>query len=116
MQDARKLRLSKAAPDRTIDQKQQWMDKQIKPTFAQIWYAYGGPGSDYFAEFLQDGMERMTDAQWMQAESYRLQLERQRDLAKKKLEEKREIMLANNSFQAARGLLKREEQELAWMW
>ena len=50
-------------------------------------------------------MERMSEAQWAQAETFRQQLELQRQKARQRLEEKRELDLAKNSFQAARGLL-----------
>lgn len=71
LQNVEKLRLALTAPDKTIDQKREWIDRQVNPTLAEVWYALGGPDMEYFVEMINDGLERMTEAQWLRAMEYR---------------------------------------------
>lgn len=71
LDDAERLRLAAKAPDSTIERKEQWVDKQVKPTLSEIWVALGRPGGDWFVDLINDGLERMTDAQWQRAEEFR---------------------------------------------
>lgn len=66
--DVEKLQLARKAPDKTIDQKKEWLDRQVLPTFAEVWVAMGSPGEEYFKEMITEGLERMSDAQWARAE------------------------------------------------
>ncbi|HEY0827104.1 MAG TPA: replication initiation factor domain-containing protein [Bacilli bacterium] len=68
---AGKLRLTRKAPDKTIDDKKTWIDKQVKPTLAEVWVAEGYPGDDFFVDLMNEGMARMTEKQWSRAEEYK---------------------------------------------
>lgn len=59
LQDAERLSLCKRAPDKTIEQKQEWFDRQILPSFAELWAAAGSPGEDYFVDLIERGLENM---------------------------------------------------------
>ncbi|MDO3682096.1 replication initiation factor domain-containing protein [Paenibacillus ehimensis] len=99
---AKKLVLALQAPDKTIDQKQTWLVKQVIPTFAEVWYALGGPGADFFSEILTEGMDRMNEAQWQRAEQYREQLQREFELLAQKKQEKYEAEEGKRKFEAYR--------------
>ncbi|MNW41507.1 Replication initiation factor [compost metagenome] len=71
LNDAEKLRLSKKAPDKTIPRKQAWLENQVLPTLAEVWWATGSQGSEYFVEMINAGLEKMTEVQWMRAEQFR---------------------------------------------
>ena len=63
-----KLQLARQAPDRTIEQKKEWLDRQVVPSLAEIWVAEGSPGPEHFWDMVTEGLERMTDAQWARVE------------------------------------------------
>lgn len=69
--DAEKLRLTSQAPDKTIPQKKSWLDTQVSATIAEVWVAMGSPGKEYFMDMIDQGLEKMTETQWMRAEQYR---------------------------------------------
>lgn len=95
---AGKLRLARRAPDRTIDHKRDWIERQTLPTLAQVMFSYGAVDYEDVIQLLEDGLERMTEAQWAQLEEYRAQqLKRQ-----EKRQEQQEVRKANNSAQTAR--------------
>lgn len=71
LNDAEKLRLAKKAPDKTIPQKMNWLHNQVSATEAEVWWALGSPGEEYFVEMMERGMEKMTEQQWMRANSFR---------------------------------------------
>lgn len=87
LNNAQKLRLARAAPDKTIETKYAWIDRQVKPTLAEIWYAFGSPGSEFFVDMINEGLQRMTDVQWARAEEFRRRLlqEKEEDAEKQKL-------------------------------
>lgn len=71
-----KLRLAARAPDRTIDSKRAWLERQMAPTLSQVLYAGGSFDLDDIVALIEQGWERMTEAQWEQAERYRQELEK----------------------------------------
>ena len=70
LDDVGKLRLAARAPDKTIDAKREWLERQMAPTMAQVLFAAGFDYAD-LVDFLEDGLERMTEAQWTQLEQYK---------------------------------------------
>lgn len=84
LQDAQKVQLTNKPPDATIPRKQNWMMKQVLPTMAEVWWAVGSPGADHFVDMLEQGMERMTDAQWQRAQEYRDLLEKEAALLRER--------------------------------
>ncbi|MFD2334700.1 replication initiation factor domain-containing protein [Cohnella sp. GCM10020058] len=88
--DAEKLRLAEKAPDKTIERKKEWIDKQVLPTLAEIWVAEGKPGEDWFADLLTDGMDRMTEQQWDRAEMYRARWTQEQSVRFEQRKERRE--------------------------
>ncbi|NOU81536.1 hypothetical protein GC101_21985 [Paenibacillus sp. LMG 31459] len=77
LQDALKLRLTPKAPDKTIPRKKAWLESQVEATLAEVWFATGGPGHESFVAMLERGLDKMTEAHWMRAETFRAQLERE---------------------------------------
>ncbi|MFD5022364.1 replication initiation factor domain-containing protein [Paenibacillus sp. NPDC058367] len=69
--DVEKLRLSSRAPDKTIPAKKNWLDNSVSATQAEVWWALGSPGEDYFVEMMNRGLEKMSEEQWARAEAFR---------------------------------------------
>lgn len=88
LDNAERLRLAREAPDRTIPQKQSWIDKQVLPTFAEIYIALGKPDFHYFVDLINAGMERMTEAQWARAEAFYEEMKREESRLKDIKEER----------------------------
>ncbi|SFF49449.1 phage replication initiation protein [Paenibacillus algorifonticola] len=68
--EVERLQLSRQAPDKTIEQKEDWVNRQVNPTLAEIWYAHGSPGPEMLWDMISDGLERMTDAQVARATDF----------------------------------------------
>ncbi|MND45556.1 Replication initiation factor [compost metagenome] len=75
LNDAEKLKLAKKAPDKTIPRKQAWLNNQVLPTLAEVWWATGSGGSEYFVDMINEGLEKMTEAQWFRANQFREMVE-----------------------------------------
>lgn len=75
LNDAAKLRLAAKAPDKTIPIKQGWLHNQVSATQAEVWYALGSPGEEYFVDMMERGLLKMSEAQWKRAEAYREMME-----------------------------------------
>lgn len=88
---AEKLRLAEKAPDKTIESKQRWLEKQVRPTFAEVWVAEGSPGEDWFIDLLNDGMERMSESQWLRAEMYQEMQEKEKSIMNELRESRRAL-------------------------
>lgn len=95
---AEKLRLAKQAPDKTIDRKREWMEKQVTPTFAQLFIS-SNYSQEFLVEMVERGLQNMSEAQMDQAELY---LEKWKDEQRKKrvkqAEKARELGLAPDYF------------------
>ncbi|OBZ15169.1 hypothetical protein A8L34_29585 [Bacillus sp. FJAT-27264] len=81
LNDAAKLRLSGRAPDKTIPSKKNWLDNQVSATQAEVWWALGSPGEDYFVAMMEAGLEKMTEEQWTRADAYRSMILSERETA-----------------------------------
>lgn len=83
LNDAAKLRLASKAPDKTIPIKEGWLHNQVSATQAEVWYAMGSPGEEYFVDMMERGLLKMSDAQWKRAEAFRemMEVERAHDIA-----------------------------------
>lgn len=90
LNDAEKLSLARKAPDKTIESKMTWIDKQVKPTLAEIWIALGSPGEDFFVDIINEGLERMNETQWQRAQDYKLRMDeikqKEKEHQKKRIE------------------------------
>lgn len=85
LNDAAKLRLAAKAPDKTIPVKENWLHNQVSATQAEVWYALGSPGEEYFVDMMERGLLKMSEAQWKRAEAFRemMEVERAHDIASK---------------------------------
>lgn len=84
-----KLQLAMQAPDKTIEAKKEWINRQVNPTFAEIWVAEGSPGESAFWDMIHDGLSRMTEAQWARADNFRMTKERETNMHKERRVERR---------------------------
>jgi phage replication initiation protein len=88
-----KLQIARQAPDKTIEAKKEWINRQVNPSMAEIWYANGSPGPDMFWTMIRDGLDRMSEAQWARADNYLLQREREEGEHKERRKKRREQQL-----------------------
>lgn len=91
--DAVKLRLAEKAPDKTIERKKEWIDRQVSPTLAEIWVAEGSPGLEWLGEYINRGLDRMTDQQWARADNYAAAQRRERTEREEQRQERRQAQL-----------------------
>lgn len=91
-----KLQLARQAPDRTIDQKKEWRDRQVVPSLAEIWVAEGSPGPEHFWHMIHEGLERMTDTQWARVEMHQQKTTLERAEKQRRIDRRSEqLELAN---------------------
>jgi phage replication initiation protein len=96
------LPLAPRAPDRTIDSKREWLERQMAPTLAQVMYAGGSFTLDDFVELIEQGWERMSEAQWSLADKYRNEIVKLSDAQQAELkrirQKKKDPTLAGGSI------------------
>lgn len=69
LQGVEKLRLSRKAPDITVERAMKWVEKQVSPTLAMIFAATDGD-IEFILRMIAAGAERMTDLQEWAANQY----------------------------------------------
>lgn len=91
LNEANRLKLAKRAPDKTIESKQLWINRQVEPTIAQLWYADGSPDPGrWVAKMLENGLERLTEKQVEMAEEYRERMLRAEDEDRQRKQDRHE--------------------------
>lgn len=103
---ASKLRLAVKAPDKTIPEKESWLKKFVYPTLTEVWVANGCPGEDWLVELLDNGMERMTEQQWIRAESFMVKMKEEKD----RLDEKKKAIYERKQEERMREVYKQRHK------
>lgn len=106
LNEADKIQLARKAPDKTIEKKRAWLDKQVQKTFAQVYVAEGMPDIDKIAEWINDGMQLMNEYDWALAEDHKVRIE-----LLKKLEEQRKLIKIDNYLEKQQDQLDKFRQK-----
>ncbi|AHD07785.1 replication initiation factor domain-containing protein [Paenibacillus larvae] len=100
----KKLKLTMVAPDKTIETRKRWIEKQTLKTLAMVYHAH--PDSDeYLEEIIQRGTNLITEDEYREVVQYREKLKEEEELTQYRKETAFNLwMIRTNS--------KREKKEL----
>ncbi|WP_040930796.1 replication initiation factor domain-containing protein [Paenibacillus larvae] len=100
----KKLKLTMVAPDKTIETRKRWIEKQTLKTLAMVYHAHPDPGQ-YLSSIMEFGTELISEDEYKEVELYREKLKEEEELTQYRKETAFNLwMIRTNS--------KREKKEL----
>jgi phage replication initiation protein len=89
--DVEPLKLSEVAPDKTIEKRQEWLDRQVKKTLGMVFYANEENGIHILMDMLHEGMDLIEKDDLRMIDDY----QKRRKLKKEKIERLKENVRLN---------------------
>jgi phage replication initiation protein len=89
--DVEALKLSEVSPDKTIEKKQDWLDRQVKKALGMVFYANGEDGLHILMDMINQGMDLIEKDDMRMIEDY----EKRKTLKKEKIERLKENVRLN---------------------
>lgn len=68
--DVEELRLTDVAPDKTIEKKVEWIDRQVSPSLAVLFHAFEGD-MDVLKQFILNGSDRLTEKDYAMIQKFK---------------------------------------------
>jgi phage replication initiation protein len=100
--EVEKLKLSQKAPDKTLDQRKAWIDKQTPKTLAKL-FLTTLHDYDSFSELIDYGVESFNEKDWNELETHR---------RKKLLLQREQLFLSRNVIERQTLLTQMEKKNL----
>ncbi|MDT2277711.1 replication initiation factor domain-containing protein [Paenibacillus larvae] len=103
----KKLKLTMVAPDKTIETRKRWIEKQTLKTLAMVYHAHPDPGQ-YLSSIMEFGTELISEDEYKEVELYREKLKEEEELTQYRKETAFNLWMIRTNSREKKELLTEE--------